>query len=153
LQRKRFVFERSERHRLPIEHDVRTCPRVDASRDAEALHPEWVHQAGDELVLHPKMPPLRVITATPGRSLVAFAAADETARAEGRPWAAARWAFLVEPLGPERCRVLSRFRSACSENLVTRLAQGPALLEPIGFAMDRRMLLGIRERALAGPGH
>jgi hypothetical protein len=44
--------------------------------------------------------------------------------------------------------VVSRFRSACSEDLATRLLQGPTLLEPIGFAMDRRMLLGIRERAL-----
>jgi hypothetical protein len=94
------------------------------------------------------MPPLRVVSVTRGRSIVAFAAPDEAARAEGRPWASATWAFLVEPLGPARCRVVSRFRSACSDDLATRLVQGPALLEPVGFAMDRRMLLGIRERVL-----
>jgi hypothetical protein len=55
----------------------------------------------------------------------------------------------VEPLGAGRCRVVSRFRTACSDDLATRLMQGPALLEPVGFAMDRRMLLGIRERVLA----
>jgi hypothetical protein len=112
------------------------------------IHPEWAHKAGDGLILHPKMPPLRVVSVTRGRSIVAFAAPDEAARAEGRPWASATWAFLVEPLGPARCRVVSRFRSACSDDLATRLVQGPALLEPVGFAMDRRMLLGIRERVL-----
>jgi hypothetical protein len=46
-----------------------------------------------------------------------------------------------------RCRFVSRFRGACSDDLATRLAAGPGLLEPIGFAMDRRMLLGVKERA------
>jgi hypothetical protein len=121
-------------------------------RNAETIHAEWAHQAGDDLVLHPKMPALKVVSVVPGQSLVAFAAPDEAARAEGRPWASATWAFLVEPLGAGRCRVVSRFRSACSTDLTTRLAQGPALLEPVGFAMDRRMLLGIRDRVLARTG-
>lgn len=117
--------------------------------NAEAIHREWAHQPGDELRLHPEMPPLRVVVRTPDRSLVAFAAADEAARAAGRPWASVSWAFLVEPLGSDRCRLMSRFRSACSSDLATRLTRGPTILEPIGFAMDRRMLLGIRERVLA----
>jgi hypothetical protein len=28
-----------------------------------------------------------------------------------------------------------------------RVAFGPTLVEPVGFAMDRRMLLGVKERA------
>ncbi len=117
-------------------------------RNAESVHTKWVHELGDSLVLHPEMPSLRVTSVTPGRSLVAFAEPDANARALGKPWAAASWAFLIEPLGDERCRVVSRFRSACSEDLATRLLQGPTFLEPIGFAMDRRMLLGIRDRVL-----
>jgi hypothetical protein len=116
--------------------------------NAEAVHPEWTLCVGDHLVLHPKMPPLQVASVEPGRSLVVVATPDAKARAEGRPWAAASWAFLVEPLGSDRCRVVSRFRSACSDDLATRLVQGPLLLEPIGFAMDRRMLLGIRDRVI-----
>jgi hypothetical protein len=116
--------------------------------NAEAIHAEWAHKAGDSLVLHPKIPPLRVVSVAPGESLVAFAAPDEAARGEGRPWASASWAFVVEPLGVGGCRVLSRFRSACSSDFATRLMQGPALLEPVGFAMDRRMLLGIRDRVV-----
>jgi hypothetical protein len=118
-------------------------------RNAEAIHAAWTHQVGDALVLHPKMPPLRVVSVESGKSLVAFGAPDEAARAAGRPWAAASWAFLLEPLAEQRCRVVSRFRSDCSDDAATRLTQGPALLEPVGFAMDRRMLLGIRERATA----
>jgi uncharacterized protein with HEPN domain len=117
--------------------------------NAEAIHPAMAHMAGDRLILHPKMPPLDVIAVAPGRSLVAFAPPDEAARAEGRPWASATWAFLVEPRRAGGCRVVSRFRSVCSDDLATRLMQGPPLLEPVGFAMDRRMLLGIRDRVLA----
>jgi len=117
--------------------------------NAEAIHPHMAHTTGDQLVLHPKLPPLDVVAVDPGRSLIAFAKPDQRARAEGRPWAAASWAFLVESLGSGRCRVVSRFRSDCSDDLATRLQQGPSQLEPVGFAMDRRMLLGIRERVLA----
>jgi hypothetical protein len=117
--------------------------------NAEAIHPSMAHAAGDALILHPKIPPLEVVTVDPGRCLVAFAKPDQAALASDRPWAAASWAFLVEPLGNGRCRVVSRFRSACSDDIATRLLQGPLLLEPIGFAMDRRMLLGIRDRVSA----
>jgi len=116
--------------------------------NAESLHAGWAHRIGDSLVLHPKIPAIPVVDIEPNRHLVAFAPADEAARAERRPWAAASWAFVLEPIGGERCRLVSRFRAACSPDLVSRLAQGPTLLEPIGFAMDRRMLLGIRERVL-----
>lgn len=116
-------------------------------RNAETIHPEWAMREGDALSLHPKMPPLRVVSVAPGRHVVAFAAPDATARDAGHPWASASWAFFVEPLGTSRCRVISRFRTACSDDVASRLASGPTLTEPIGFAMDRRMLLGVKERA------
>jgi hypothetical protein len=118
-------------------------------RNAETVHPNWAHQVGDKLVLHPKIPPIPVVAVEPNRLLLAFAPPDEEARREGRPFAAASWAFLLEPLADGHCRLVSRFRTSCSNDLLTRLAQGPALLEPIGFAMDRRMLLGIRERVFS----
>jgi hypothetical protein len=118
-------------------------------RNAEAIHPGWALQVGDGLVLHPTVPPIPIVSVDPGRSLVAFAAPDPQARERGEHWASASWAFVLEPLGPGRCRLVSRFRTAHSRDLPTRLAQGPGLLEPVGFAMDRRMLLGIRERVLA----
>lgn len=121
-------------------------------RNADRIHPEWQDRAGTALVLHPKGPPLPIVEARAGSHMVAFGPPDEEARAAGRPWSAASWLLMVEPRGAGRCTVISRFRSAHSGDRRTRLAFGPALLEPIGFAMDRRMLIGIRARAdAAGP--
>jgi hypothetical protein len=89
------------------------------------------------------MPPLAIVEVSPGRHFVVYAApAPNSTR-----WAAASWAFFVEPLGDHRCRLVSRYRIACSDDLAMRISMGPALMEPIGFAMDRQMLLGVKERA------
>lgn len=116
-------------------------------RNAERVHPEWETHEGDGLSLHPKVPPLRIVSVQRGRHVLAHGPADEAARTAGRPWVAVTWLFLVEPLEPGRSRVISRYRCATSLDLRTRAAFGPALVEPIGFVMDRRMLLGIKSRA------
>ncbi len=120
-------------------------------QNAEAIHPEWEAHVGDALVLHPGAPSLPIVevgeSPDGARWLVAHGAPDEAARAAGKSWAAGSWLFYVEPLAAGRCRMLSRFRSTCSDDLGARVAFGPTLLEPIGFVMDRRMLLGVKERA------
>lgn len=115
--------------------------------NAERIHPEWQLGVGDSLVLHPKVPALKVVDVEPGRWFLAYGAPDEEARAAGGPWVAGSWLFFVEPIGEGRSRFISRFRSTSSDDLATRLAYGPTLTEPIGFAMDRRMLLGVKKRA------
>jgi hypothetical protein len=60
---------------------------------------------------------------------------------------AASWLFLVLPRGADRCQLISRYRCATSNDLASRLQFGATLIEPISFAMDRRMLIGIRQRA------
>jgi hypothetical protein len=115
-------------------------------RNADAVHQAWELEQGDELLLHPKIPPLRIVRLERGHYFVAYAPLDEAARAQGKPWAAASWLFAVEPLAGGGTRLLTRYRLACSPDVATRLALGPTLLEPIGFAMDRRMLLGVKER-------
>ena len=112
-------------------------------RNAETIHPEWEIHRGDGLSLHPKMPPLCVADVSPGRWFVASAPAV----AGVQPWVAVSWLFHLQPLGPRRCRLVSRYRVATSPDWATRLAYGPLVVEPIGFAMDRRMLRGIKERA------
>ncbi|HET7544453.1 MAG TPA: hypothetical protein VFK05_31495, partial [Polyangiaceae bacterium] len=116
-------------------------------KNADALHPEWQLALGDSLLLHPQAPPLRIALLEPNRYFVAHAPFDEVAHAAGRPWAAASWLLQIEPLAAGSCRLITRFRVACSADVATRLRLGPTLLEPIGFAMDRRMLLGIKARA------
>ncbi len=130
--------------------------------NAGTVHPEWAAREGGELRLHPKAPPLRIVSVEPGRALVAYMApvrsmsaadrqgepphAHAPARKETR-WMTASWLFLVEPAGPARCRVISRYRCDTSDDLLTRLQFGPAIIEPVSFAMDRRMLIGIKQRA------
>lgn len=115
--------------------------------NADAVHSEWELRQGDALLLHPKLPPLPIVELERGRYFVAHAPADAAARTAGKPWATVSWLLEIEPLGSERCRVISRQRIACSDDLGTRLSMGKGLLEPVGFAMDRRMLLGLKQRA------
>lgn len=116
-------------------------------RNAERVHPEWALVSGDHLRLHPKMPPLAVVESVAPRHLLVLGPPDPAAMASGKHWAAATWLFFIDDLGPGRCRLVSRFRSDYSDDLATRLANAPGLVEPVGFAMDRRMLLGIKARA------
>ena len=88
----------------------------------------------------------RLVEVEPGRHLLAYGAPDDQARAEGRPWAAATWLPFLEPLDGGRTRLVSRFRSACSDGIAQRLVMGPYFTEAIGFVMDRQMLRGIAER-------
>lgn len=116
-------------------------------RNAEALHAEWTIAEGDLVRLHPKAPPLRVARCERGSFFVLHAPADTEARAAGKPWAEVSWLFYLEPLGTGRCRLVSRYRCATSDDLATRMRFGPTFIEPVGFAMDRRMLLGVKSRA------
>jgi hypothetical protein len=115
--------------------------------NADSIHPAWQVREGDALLLHPKAPALPIVSFVPGRHFVAHAPADANARANGKPWVEATWLFFVETLGPNRCRFVSRYRMNGSDDLTTRLSFGPTVVEPVGFAMDRRMLLGVKERA------
>ena len=116
-------------------------------KNAETVHPEWEAKLGDALYVHPSAPPLKVVALERGSYYVAQGAPDEAARIVGEPWVGVSWLFYIQPRGNSSCRVLSRYRAAHSQDLATRLSFGPSLLLPISFAMDRRMLLGLRERA------
>jgi hypothetical protein len=114
-------------------------------RNAETVHGEWQVRVGDGLVLHPEMPPLEVVEVEPGRWFVTFGSPGT--RTRDGSWVAATWLFLVEPVDETRTRFLSRYRISTSDDLATRMPYGPSLVEPVGFAMDRRMLLGVKRRA------
>lgn len=112
-------------------------------RNAERIHPEWAVREGDQFFVHPDMPPLSVTAVEPGRWFVAHGAPDPDAPAR----MTATWLFFLEPLGADRCRFISRYRCATADDLATRLQFGPALVEPIGTAMDLEMLKGVKARA------
>jgi hypothetical protein len=112
-------------------------------RTAEVVHPAWEMKLGDQLSLHPGAPPLEIVAEERGRW---FVASGSPAPVTGKAWARASWLFFLEPLGEHRCRLISRYRADYSDDLATRLAFSPLTLEPIGGEMDRRMLLGVKER-------
>jgi hypothetical protein len=116
-------------------------------RNAETIRTEWQVEEGDGLLLHPDLAPLPIVRVEPGRVMLAHAGPEPGARESGRPWVAVSWLFLVEPLGAGRSRFVSRYRAASSDDLATRLAFGPTWVEPVGFAMDRQMLIGVKARA------
>ena len=63
------------------------------------------------------------------------------------PWDAT-WAFLVVPESAQRCRLLSRSRTAKGSGVEGVAARvGSELMGPVILLMTRKMLLGIKERA------
>jgi hypothetical protein len=98
---------------------------------------------GDELPLGPGRPTMRVEVFEPGRAL--------SLRFEDHNWV---WTFALFPEGAGT-RLLSRNRIATPHaSPVTRLF-GLLVMEPGSLVMERKMLLGIRERAerlVAGGG-
>lgn len=59
------------------------------------------------------------------------------------------WAFLLDELDQRATRLISRWRANYKTTLANRLGYGPSFVEPIGFVMDLKMLLGIKQRAEA----
>lgn len=115
-------------------------------QNAEQVHAKWQTIAvGDPLRLHPTAPPLTVKAVAPGRWFVVAGLPPAGSQPGEEPRAS--WLFFIEPLEAGRTRFISRFRQATGAGWKAHLAYGPTLIEPIGFMMDRRMLLGVKERA------
>jgi hypothetical protein len=113
-------------------------------RNADRVHPEWAVREGDVLRLHPNIGfPVERLDA--GHFFVAHLGPDAAPGDASEKWVNASWLFLVEP-HHDGARFISRYRVATSDDLATRLQFGPALIEPIGFAMDRAMLRGVKRR-------
>jgi hypothetical protein len=101
-------------------------------KNADRIHPEWQHrELGEAVHLHPAGG-LRVTVFQPGRAL----------GLEG--WGT----FALEPVSSDRTRLIAR---GGMPRGVGAVAYG-LLMEIPHFVMERRMLLGIRERAEASRG-
>jgi hypothetical protein len=96
-------------------------------RNADRVHPEWQHRAtGDIVLLHPTTG-LRVAHFEPNRAIVL----------EG--WGA----FVVEPIDANTTRVILRSRTPRGWTALLHAL----LVEIPHFLMERKMLLGLKERA------
>jgi len=113
-------------------------------------------KTGDVIRLHPKMPGLPVVICEPNRAIVLHvktsslkARADKFADAAPQKYINISWAFILKPQNDGNARLISRYRNAHSSDFGTKLGYGPWFVEPIGFVMDRKMLLGIKQRVEA----
>jgi hypothetical protein len=109
--------------------------------NADRIHPEWQDiKPGDGVRLHPKAPAIPVLLVEKDRALVLGSAAGT----KGMP--PVTWAFVLEKAPGNATRLVIRWRSQTPATL-RDLVLNKYLLEPIHFTMERRMMLGIRERA------
>jgi hypothetical protein len=112
---------------------------------ADEILPQFQHLAVDDVLpVGPNGPGMRVKILEPGRAL-AFRSVDGT-------WV---WAFHLRP-DPAGTRLISRNRIATPDASWPKRVVNRVVMEPGSLIMERRMLLGIKERAertLAGPAH
>lgn len=119
----------------------------------ERILPEHQNlQPGDLIRLGPKgYPCFSVAALEPGRSLVLIGADPKTEQpgvySEERPkgYSFATWQFILQPVAESTTRLLVRQRLVYSPEI----AWVWRLTEPVGFVMERKMLLGIQQRAEA----
>jgi hypothetical protein len=111
-------------------------------RNADRIHPEWQHVAvGDIVRFAPGEETLRVAHVDPGQALV-WQMLDPRSHEP----TSATWAFVLIPDGVEHTRLVQRFRFGGEPRWLMGLAYTLAIEVP-HFVMERKMLLGIRDRA------
>lgn len=119
---------------------------------ADHILPEFQHpQVGELVRLGPKgYPCFAIVLVDPDRALVLVSADPQTEQpvvyqpqAE-KAFSIATWQFVLQPLAGQATRLIARQRLAYTPDMkwVWRLT------EPVGFVMERKMLLGIRQRAI-----
>jgi hypothetical protein len=117
---------------------------------ADEIVPELQHLAvGDRIRLTPEDadPPLQFVVArleAPHTLVLGPHTSREDAFRTNYPYPT--WTFVVSEVDDRTSRLLVRFRSDFRDS-PTGWALNKYALEPVHFAMERRMLLGIKERA------
>jgi hypothetical protein len=106
-------------------------------------------QVGDTVGLHPvaKMP---VTFLEPGRGYLLSGDISTMGQPDNAPAKEPimiGWLFYSYPLDEKSCRVISRWRVEYTPSFKNDLSFGKYIIEPLGFVMDRKMLLGIKQRA------
>jgi hypothetical protein len=103
--------------------------------NADRINPEWQSlNAGDSIWLHPKAPPVKVLSVDAGKSIVL----ERT------------WAFVLLPIGEQKTRLIIRGQGNYNPDLGNTFLNfllWRVLFEPVHFIMERKMMLGIKRRA------
>lgn len=114
-------------------------------KNADWIVPEWQNpQVGENVRLGPKGYPLfRIVSIDPGHSLI-MQACDPVKELP----APASWVFTLERLDAQNTCLWTRSRNG-AEPTFGNLVMWRVLVEPLHFIMERRMLIGIKQRAEA----
>jgi hypothetical protein len=109
-------------------------------KNASRIVPEWQElRVGDEVRLHPKAPPLRVLAIEPNIAIVLEKC----------------WTFFLRSIDTKTTRLIVRGRGEFNpdlKNSFLTLILWRGIFEPAHFIMERKMLFGIKERAEANAG-
>ena len=120
--------------------------------NADRIIPEWqMLKPGDAVRLHPQAPPMPVELVEAERVIVLHAdsrTGPPIAGVKMKPgdYMATTWVFYLEPVDAHSTRLIERFRLDWNPKFSITLANR-CLLEPASFIMERKMLLGIKQRA------
>lgn len=111
--------------------------------NADRIHPEWQNlAAGDKVRFGPEPYPFQTVRAIdPGRALV-------LGTPPGEVKTPASWVFYLHPVDAATTRLIVRNRGGYEPGFLNALIWR-GLTDPIFFVMERRMLIGIRDRAEA----
>lgn len=108
-------------------------------RNPDRVLPEFQSlKVGDQVRLHPKMPPLPVLVCEPYRAIVLGSNTDNPGT----------WGFYLEEIDEKTTRLIIRGRGDLRPSLLNWLFNY-AVFEPAHFIMERKMLLGVKLRAEA----
>jgi len=106
-------------------------------------------QVGDSISLHP-LAQLPVALLEPGRGYLLSVDISKLTQPDNTAVdnpIIVGWLIYSYPLDEKSCRVISRWRVSYKPGFKNELSFGKPIIEPLGFVMDRKMLLGIKQRA------
>lgn len=119
--------------------------------NADRVLPQYqTLRPGDMINIHPKAPGIPVARVEPQCYLLLYGDSRHTPPGQ-KPvvpkgqYNAYSWLLFLDERDNGTTRLISRTRSDYSAGM--RLWFGPLFVEPISFVMERRMLLGIKQRA------
>jgi hypothetical protein len=108
---------------------------------ADGIVPEFALKVGDKVRLGPEGYPFFVVLEMqPERALLLGAGPAAPERVEGT------WLFYLDPIDPAHTRLIVRSRGDHEPTLMNYI-MWEGLVDPINFVMERKMMLGIKERA------
>jgi len=120
--------------------------------NADRIMPEFQNlQVGDGVRLAPQMPGFPVVIVEPRRAIVLrgdtrLGSVPVPASSAKGDYFATTWGFYLVPRDDGTTRLIARFRSEYNDKFANAMMYGPPLVEPISCVMQRKMLLGIRQR-------